>query len=51
MKKFQKYGNLIPVIAKGDSYSQEEILEAKRGFFLKTSQKGIEFFNFNEVQN
>lgn len=49
MKKFQKYGNLIPVIAKGDSYSQEEILEAKRGFFLKTSQKGIEFFNFNEA--
>jgi len=49
MKKLQKYGNLIPIIAKGDSYSQEEILETKKKFFQKANQKGIEFFNFNEV--
>lgn len=49
MKKLQKYGNLIPIIAKGDSYSQEEILETKKKFFQKANQKGIEFFNFNEA--
>ena len=49
MKRLQRYGNIIPVIAKGDAYSKEEVTEVKRLFFEKIDKKGLELFNFETV--
>jgi len=49
MKRLQKYGNIIPVIAKGDAYSKEEVNEVKRMFLEKTNRKGLELFNFESA--
>jgi septin family protein len=50
MKRLQKYGNIIPVIAKGDAYSKEEVNEVKRLFFEKTNKKGLSLFDFESVK-
>ncbi len=49
MKRLQRYGNIIPVIAKGDAYSKEEVTEVKKLFFEKINKKGLELFNFESV--
>jgi septin family protein len=49
MKRLQKYGNIIPVIAKGDGYSKEEVTEVKKLFFEKIKNKGVELFNFESA--
>lgn len=49
MKRLQRYGNIIPVIAKGDAYSKEEVTEVKKLFFEKINKKGLELFNFESA--
>ena len=49
MNKFQKLCNIIPVIARGDSYTLQETIEMKKDFMQKAYANKIEFFDLNEV--
>ena len=45
MKKFSKLSNLIPILAKGDCYTQEEIREIKKEFIIEAKEHGVEWFD------
>ena len=49
MKKFQKYANIIPVLAKGDSYTIEEIKEMKLNLIKEAHDYKIEWFDVAEA--
>ncbi|KRX06260.1 P-loop containing nucleoside triphosphate hydrolase [Pseudocohnilembus persalinus] len=49
MKKLQKYVNIIPILAKGDSYNQEEIIEIKQNLIKEAQTKQIHWFNIKET--
>ena len=49
MNRFQKFCNIIPVIARGDSYTLPEIKEMKKDFMENACASKIEFFDLNEV--
>jgi septin family protein len=43
--ELQKYVNIIPILARADSYSVEEILEAKLRIIEECYDAGIQFFD------
>lgn len=49
MKKLSKFCNIVPILAKGDSYIGEEVKELKAELMKRMSQSKIELFDFAEV--
>jgi len=49
MKNFQKYSSIIPILARGDSYTIEEIKEIKTQLIFKASNYKVRWFDFAEV--
>lgn len=49
MKKLQKYSNIIPILAKGDSYTSEEIKAIKLALINQAHDHKIEWFDCLEV--
>jgi Septin family protein len=49
MKRLKKYVNIIPVLAKGDSYTVNEIKEMKLNLIREAHDYKIEWFDFAEV--
>ena len=49
MKKLQKYVNIIPILAKGDSYTVEEIKSIKLTLINQAYDHKIEWFDCLEV--
>lgn len=49
MKKFRKYCNIIPVLARGDAYIVDEIREMKEKLIEKAHNLKIDWFDFSEV--
>ena len=49
MKKLAKFCNIVPVLAKGDSYIGEEVKELKAELIKKINGSNIELFDFVEV--
>jgi len=50
MKNFQKYASIIPILARGDSYTIEEIKEIKTQLIFKASNYKVRWFDFAEVK-
>lgn len=51
MKKLQKYVNIIPILAKGDAYTVEEIKLIKTNLISEASAHKIKWFDCSEVLN
>jgi len=49
MKRLKKYVNIIPVLAKGDSYTVNEIKEMKLNLIREAHDYKIEWFDFAEA--
>jgi len=49
MKKLKKYCNIIPILAKGDSYTIKEIKEIKQNFLSEAHDSKLEWFDFEEA--
>jgi len=49
MKKLQKYVNIIPILAKGDSYTVEEIKAVKLTLINQAHDHKLEWFDCLEV--
>jgi septin family protein len=49
MKKLKKYCNIIPILAKGDALTIQEIKEMKLNLIKEAHDYKIEWFDFNEV--
>lgn len=49
MKKLAEFCNIIPVLAKGDSYIEEEVKELKSQLIKRIHESKIELFDFDEV--
>ena len=49
MKKLKKYCNIIPILAKGDSYTVKEIREMKLNLIKEAYDYKIDWFDFAEV--
>lgn len=50
MKRLKKYVNIIPILAKGDSYTVNEIKEMKLNLIKEAHDFKIEWFDFVEVR-
>ena len=50
MKKLQKYVNIIPILAKGDSYTVEEIKNIKLTLINQAHDHKLEWFDCLEVK-
>ena len=50
MKKLQKYANIIPVIAKGDCYTFDEIKEIKLNIIKQAEENNLIWFDCIEVK-
>jgi septin family protein len=50
MKKLSKYLNVIPVLAKGDCYTQEEVLMLKQELCREAAQMKLEWFDCEAVK-
>lgn len=51
MKKLQKYVSIIPILAKGDSYTVEEVKLMKLNLINQAHDHKIEWFDCAEVIN
>jgi len=49
MKKLQKYTNIIPIIARGDTYTIDEIREIKMNLIKDAHDYKINWFDFSEA--
>lgn len=49
LKRFQKYANIIPVIAKADSYKEEELKKFKLDILTTAAEFKIRFFDCAEA--
>jgi len=49
MKNLRKYCSIIPILAKGDSFTTEEIKELKTQLIAKAYNHKLEWFDFAEV--
>lgn len=49
LKRIQKYANIIPIIAKADSFVHKELLEIKLGLITKAAERKINFFDCREA--
>jgi len=49
MKNLQKYTSIIPILARGDSYTIEEIKEIKTQLIFKASNYRVRWFDFAEA--
>ena len=49
IKRFQKYVNIIPVIAKADSYTEEELKTFKLDILCTAAERGVKFFDCGEA--
>ena len=47
LKRFQKYTNIIPIIAKADSYKEEELKSFKLDILTTAADRGVKFFDCN----
>ncbi|OMJ69558.1 hypothetical protein SteCoe_32676 [Stentor coeruleus] len=45
MHHLQKYISIIPIIAKADSYSSNELIQVKGNFICQCAEAGIEFYD------
>jgi len=50
MKNLKKFSNIVPILARGDSYTTEEVKSIKTSFLKEAQEWKLEFFNFHEVQ-
>jgi septin family protein len=50
MKKLKKYCNIVPILAKGDSYTVKEIREMKLNLIKEAYDYKIDWFDFAEVK-
>ena len=48
MRELHSICNVIPVIAKGDSYSIQEVIELKRTLVKRREEESITWFNIEE---
>jgi len=51
IKKLTSLTNIIPVLAKGDSYTAEEAKQIKNSFIKEAQELKIKWFNLHEVAN
>ena len=49
MKKFSKYCSVIPILAKGDSYTAGEVRELKNDLIQRAFDLKLDWFDFAEV--
>lgn len=49
MRKLKKLCNIVPILARGDSYTVEEVKEIKTQLLGKAKQWKLDWFDFNEV--
>ena len=49
MSKLQAWCSIIPILAKGDSYTVEEVKTFKQTVMEEAAKWHIEWFNFKEV--
>jgi len=49
MSKLQAWCSIIPILAKGDSYTVEEVITFKKAVMEEAAKWHIEWFNFKEV--
>jgi septin family protein len=49
MKKLQRYTNIIPILAKGDSYTPEEIIILKNNIRTEAYDNKIDWFDCENV--
>ena len=45
IKKLQKYVNIIPIIAKADSFKRNELIRIKSEIVTRAKERKIEFFD------
>jgi len=45
MKKLSKYTNVLPILAKGDSYTYQEIIEIKNQILNESIKQKLSFFD------
>jgi septin family protein len=49
MKKLQKYCAIVPILAKGDLFSLDEVREIKQSLLEKQKIYKLEWFDFHAV--
>lgn len=47
--KLQQYVNIIPIVAKADTYTQEELEQHKLNIVTEAEDRGIKFFDCSQA--
>jgi len=50
LKKLSKLVNIIPVLAKGDQYTKEEVIQIKENFRLEMASYKLDLYDCYKVE-